>query len=150
MKTWKGDLGKKGFPGRRKTRKGGPGKSKGIKAYDYAPSDHFEDNLLTSIDKLKDSDQFNHLRTKQQIDKMFGDTKVIEEWEPHGIITHSYLSLYKVFLAVDGIILLLEWLSPLYKYLFKVKYKDISLKYKKLFVFFFTLVLFAKKRPMIH
>ena len=71
---------------------------------------------LTSIDKLGVSDQFNHLRTKQQIDKIFGDMKAIAEWEPRGIITHSYLSLYKFFLFY-GTILLLECLSPLYKIL---------------------------------
>ena len=74
MKTRKSDLGKKGFLGGLKTRKGGLGKSYRIKAYDYVPSDHFVDNLLTSTDKLGVSDQFNHLRTKQQMDKIFGDT----------------------------------------------------------------------------
>ena len=86
---------------------------------------------------------------KQQIDKIFGDIKAIAEWEPHGIITHSYLSLYKFFLFY-GTILLLECLSPLYKILIQSQYKGIPLKVQKLFVFFFTLVFCLQKRPMIH
>ena len=104
---------------------------------------------MTFTDKLGVSDQFNHLWMKQQIDKISGDMKAIAEWEPHGIITHSYLSLYNFFLFYDTI-LLLECLSPLYKIFIQSQYKDTPLEVQKLFVFFFTLVFCLPKRPMIH
>ena len=65
------------------------GQNLGYNTYDYASSDHFKDNLFT--DKLQASDQSNHLRT----DKILRVTKAIAEWESHGIVTHSHLSLYK-------------------------------------------------------
>ena len=98
---------------------------------------------LRTTYKLIGSDQFNHLRTRQQIDKMLRDTKAIARWEPHGIITHNYLSLYKLFLLYDTI-LLLECLSLLYKILTRSQYKDIPLKVKKLFSFLYACVLFTK------
>ena len=52
---------------------------------------------LTPTNKLGVSDQSNYLRTRQ-IDKIFGDAKAIEEWEPQGIIAHNYLSFSKFFL----------------------------------------------------
>ena len=76
--------------------------------------------------------------------------KAIAEWEPHGIITHSYLSLYKFFLFY-GTILLLECLSPLYKILIQSQYKDTPLKVQKKTIYlFFTIVFGLQKRPMRH
>ena len=53
---------------------------------------------LRTTCRLDDSDQFNQLQTRKEIDKMLRDTKAIAEWEPHRIITHSYPSLYQNFL----------------------------------------------------
>ena len=71
---------------------------------------------ISSRTSAQASDQSNHLRMKQRMDKILRDTKAIVEWEPHGVITRSYLSLYTFFLFYDNI-LLLGCLSPLYKIL---------------------------------
>ena len=47
---------------------------------------------ISSPDKLLASDQSDHLRTKQRMDKILRVMKAIAEGEPHGIITHSHLS----------------------------------------------------------
>ena len=52
---------------------------------------------ISSPDKLQAFDQSSHQRTKQRMDKIFRVVKAIAEWEPHGIVTHSHLSLYKYF-----------------------------------------------------
>ena len=106
LKTQKGGLGKKGYPGRLKTRKRGPRKSYGFKAYDYVPLDHLTDNLEYQSSNPNGSDQSNHLRTKRRMHRILRVMKAIAEWEPHGIITHSYPSLYKFFLVYGTIILL--------------------------------------------
>ena len=84
LKTRKGDLRKKGFPGGSKTRKGDPGKSQGIKAYDYVLSDHFKDNPFT--DKLQASDKSNHPRTKQE----WTDTQSCEGYSRMGTPWNCY------------------------------------------------------------
>ena len=72
---------------------------------------------ISAPDKLRASDKSNHHRMKQRMNKIFRVTKAIVEWEPHGIFTHSHLSLYKFFSIFYDNILLLGCLSPLYKIL---------------------------------
>ena len=79
-------LGKKGYLGGLKTERAVQEKVRELKRMIM-----FRWIILRTTCKLGSSDQFNQLRTRQQIDKMLRDTEAIAEWEPHGIITHSYL-----------------------------------------------------------
>ena len=66
---------------------------------------------ISSTDKLQASDQSNHRQTKQRTDKILRVVKAIAEWEPHGIVIHIHLSLYKIFLNFYDNILLLGCMS---------------------------------------
>ena len=105
----KGRLGKKGYPGGLKTRKGGPGKSQGFEAYNYVPFDHLAVILQYQLSSLSGTNQSNQLRTSSEREEMLRDIKEIAEWETNGIIPHSCFSLYHIlysFHSYDDILLL--------------------------------------------
>ena len=76
--------------------------------------------------------------------------KAIAEWEPHGIITHSHLSLYQSFLVLRHHSLTRIIVSFVQIFI-QNQYKYIPLKVQKtICIFLYASVLFAKKCPMIH
>ena len=103
---------------------------------------------LRTTCKLDIFDQFNHLPTRQQIDKMLKDTKAIAECELHGIIAHSYLFFVLKFSFLRWHSLTRIFVSLYKKYLLKVNTKIFLWKWKT--NFFFTLVFCLQKHPMIH
>ena len=77
-------MGKKGYPGRLKTRKGGPEKKIGIKVYDYVSLDHLQQALLP-IPSSNGIDQLSHFLPTTR-DEMLEYIREIGELEPNKII----------------------------------------------------------------
>ena len=123
--------------------KGGPVKIQGFKVYDYVLLGHLTANLQHQSSNSNSSNQSNQLRTKQQVDETLKDMKAITKWEPHGIISHSYLFFVSIFIFYDNI-LLLKCSSHCTKNTYSSQYKDIPLKVQNYLFFFYFRVLFAK------
>ena len=143
----KGGLGKKGYHGGLKTRKGSSGTIQGCKAYHCIPLDHLVIRPQYQLSSSNETNQSNQLRISSKVMRRSKIQGQQQNWNPMGLLHITvFFLLYTILYSFHfyGGVLLLERQLPCTKRLLQANFENQYKSFYKLCVSFSFLFCFER------